>query len=216
MVSSEYKHKYDSLQAVIKTNDKIMIHNNIVKDSLKAREHELNYKADSIKEAGKIQEANLKARREELRKVRLKKSVEEVAKEMTEVFKEAHPAPLFDSTVGPDITIGKNVGIHFLERDEEVEDLQMKLANTEELLSVKVSTIVNLKVQLDKAKIDSVAMQNKFVASVATTSLRDDEIKDLKKEHKKELRKQKVQKVVAVVVAGAVVVGTFVLVLLSQ
>jgi len=202
-VPSSYKHKYDSLQTSIKSQDKIMIDNNKVKDSLKRARHELKFKSDSVKQAGIIQEKNLKARREALIQHWIKSPADTIAKELTKRFVEAHPAPLFDST---NVTVDKNVGIHFLERDEEATDLEMKLANTEELLKIETNTTANLTAQLERAKVDSLALNNKFVASQETVLLRDDEIKDIKKEHRRELRRQKVQKVVVTVIAVGVII----------
>lgn len=201
-VPSQYKYKYDSLTFVVKTQKNIMTDNQLIKISLQQKEKGLKYKEDSIAEAGEIQKIHLEAKRKELSEKWRRSSENEIAEEMTSRFKQAHPAPLFDTSKDGDVIIGKNVSIHFLERDEEVEAISKELKAVDAQLSFARSRISNFGQQLQASRVDSIALSTIIASKESAIFLNEREKIDSDKKHKKELNKQKVQKWVSVVVAG--------------
>lgn len=201
-VPSDFKHKYDSATAIIKAQHTLMLTNQKTKDSLRLKEKDLKFKQDSTAEEGHRQKAFLAAKRKELVVKWTNSNEKTIGEEMTKRFKDSHPAPLFDSSVGPDVVIGKNVSIHFLDRDEEATGLTVDLKTTEAQLSLSLSRITNLLELGDKAKLDSAAQQTIIDTQADVISNKDKEALEVKKQAKKDLNKQKLQKWVATGVAA--------------
>jgi hypothetical protein len=201
-VSSNFKHKYDSLTAVIKQQENVMLENEKLKDSLRANEKTFKYKQDSMRDELEYQKAYQQSRQKELITKWNNASQAEIAKIMTDKFEQAHPAPLFDSaTLGPDVTIGKNVAIHFLDRDQKLIDADFNMKNVKIQLSLSFSRINNLLELVETAKVDSAAQKVIINSQKVSLATKDQEIEANKKQAKKDKRRQQV-KVAVVTVYG--------------
>jgi hypothetical protein len=202
---SAFKHKYDSINQLINTKEKMLQVTAQERDSAREAASQLQFKFDSIERQITVREKKHLAEMRAARAKFMQMNVADLSGEAKRVYKEAHPAPLFDDldTLGARdiVPVERNPLVYLLEQNLRTKHLQIYSSDLKAQIDLELKQNSNLRFQVSKYQADSTAYQAISEAKDVALQTKDDEMKTERKQQKKELRRQRWQKVAITAVA---------------
>jgi len=194
------QHRYDSIEQVTKKLTMILSETSEARDSARRETAKLKYRYDSIQRKRDDRAEIYKHESERYRKLYLQMTKDELAKEAERIYREAHPAPLFDPTMEP-VGVGRGPLIHLFEQNNKAVHLQAENIDLNAQLKIKNIEGASKDFLISKYQTDSTAYAGLISAKDVTIQVKTEELAIQKREHRKELRKQRFQKAVATGIA---------------